>query len=163
MELITGIGKFIVEVLHYTAWPAALLWIIYMFRKPITRLIDRIKRFKHGDTEIDFSNAAKILRTTAIEDRSAAIHVKKLTKGDLDWPSVVKLTAKYTATLIFSLNIIPIKDARERPDVVRDIGGRIKEMMDSFENEWTREDSKMIAVHFGHARDRISKILDEPF
>ncbi len=47
--------KYLVQIIHYIAWPAVVLICLYSFRKELGNLIGRIKEFHHGDEHFVFS------------------------------------------------------------------------------------------------------------
>lgn len=55
--LIRGFGKFLVEILHYCAWPAVVLVGLYWLRNPIVAAIGRFKKIQHKDTVLEFDPA----------------------------------------------------------------------------------------------------------
>jgi len=54
VTIIRGFGKFIIEILHYAAWPVVVLVVIYWLRKPIVAAIGRFKKIQHKDTVFEF-------------------------------------------------------------------------------------------------------------
>ncbi len=47
--------KFVVDIIHYAAWPAVVIFALIFFSKPLGGLIKGIKKFTHKDTSIDFT------------------------------------------------------------------------------------------------------------
>ena len=58
MNWVKLIAEFIVEIIHYTAWPVAILVILLVFllvfREAIVSLLGRLKKIGHGDTSAEF-------------------------------------------------------------------------------------------------------------
>lgn len=47
------------ELIWHLAWPATILLIVYIFRKPIAELIKRIKKISSGDKSIELEELGK--------------------------------------------------------------------------------------------------------
>jgi hypothetical protein len=47
--------EFVVGMTEALAWPLAIAGVFLLFRKPLSRLIARIRSAKHGDTELSFA------------------------------------------------------------------------------------------------------------
>lgn len=47
--------KFLVELIHYGAWPAIVAVLLYVFRKHISDLLKSQIRVRHKETEIEFN------------------------------------------------------------------------------------------------------------
>ncbi len=73
--------KFVVDIIHYAAWPAVVIFALIFFSKPLRGLIKGIKKFTHKETSIDFTEGV-------------AAEVKKVV-GDRDFVSATKETLNY--------------------------------------------------------------------
>lgn len=51
--------NFVVDFIHYAAWPAVVIFTLIFFNKPFGRLIDRIKEFRNKDFSVEFSELYK--------------------------------------------------------------------------------------------------------
>lgn len=58
---------FISSVIHYVAWPATLLIIVVLLRKPIRDLIPLLKRLKWKELELEFTEKLVEAKTLAAE------------------------------------------------------------------------------------------------
>ena len=47
--------NFLVDIIHYAAWPAVVIFTLIFFSKPFGRLIDRIKKLRSKDLFVDFA------------------------------------------------------------------------------------------------------------
>ena len=56
MEWTELILKYLVQIIHYIAWPVVVLVSLFVFRKRLGFLIDRIIKVAHGNSAIEFSN-----------------------------------------------------------------------------------------------------------
>jgi len=58
--------QFFSTIISAVAWPIALIFVVYKFSGPLSKLITQVSRLKHGDTEIEFNRtlekAAEIAR-----------------------------------------------------------------------------------------------------
>ena len=55
MAWVEMILEFIGNIVHYAAWPVVLIIVLYLFRRPITALIDRIKSVRYKGAAVDLS------------------------------------------------------------------------------------------------------------
>lgn len=46
--------EFFAEIVKAVAWPTTVIFLAYLYRAPLLKLLPRIQRFKHKDTEIEF-------------------------------------------------------------------------------------------------------------
>jgi hypothetical protein len=46
--------QFIASLIHSLAWPATIVALAAIFRKPLRDLLQHLDRFKYGKVEIDF-------------------------------------------------------------------------------------------------------------
>ncbi len=60
---------FIVEIIEAVIWPAVVVFVLFIFRDTIVTLIPRLERFKHKETEIEFSKAIQKLEADISQDR----------------------------------------------------------------------------------------------
>ena len=75
----------IVDLIKGLAWPIVVVWLCYFFRSEIIKLLGRINRFKHGDTEVDFGTelakaeveANKAQSRNPVQDESADTRTKE--------------------------------------------------------------------------------------
>jgi hypothetical protein len=54
--------QFISALVSALAWPGAIVWIIFMLKRPILAAIPKIRSFKYGDLHIDLSEELKSLQ-----------------------------------------------------------------------------------------------------
>lgn len=59
---------FIAQVIDSLAWPSVVVALVVLLREKIAELIPRLKRFKHKDTEIEFTEGV----TELVQEREAA-------------------------------------------------------------------------------------------
>lgn len=59
MEWTDLILEHFVQIIHYIAWPAVVLVILFLFRKELGFLMGRIEEYQHGDKRVVFSTAHK--------------------------------------------------------------------------------------------------------
>jgi len=59
MEWTELILEHFVQIIHYIAWPAVVLVILFLFRKELGHLMGRIEEYQHGDKRVVFSTAHK--------------------------------------------------------------------------------------------------------
>ncbi len=55
MKWVEMILKFVVDIIHYAAWPVVVIFTLLFFSKPLGELLTRIRKFKHKDSSIDFA------------------------------------------------------------------------------------------------------------
>lgn len=46
--------EFVAETIKAVAWPTTVIFLAYFFKAPLLKLLPRLQRFKHKDTEIEF-------------------------------------------------------------------------------------------------------------
>ena len=46
--------EFIAEIIKAVAWPTTVIFLAYFLKAPLLKLLPRLQRFKHKDTEIEF-------------------------------------------------------------------------------------------------------------
>ncbi len=59
MEWTELILKYLVQIIHYIAWPVVALVSLFFFRKKLGLIIDRIIKVAHGNSSIEFSNTGE--------------------------------------------------------------------------------------------------------
>lgn len=98
VKLIELVSKFIVEVIHYTAWPTVILVVLLVFCKPIISLIERFKKvgIKHGDKEYFFEADAIMKHQKKVSKQSGFIEVSRDT---LDFDNYLDVLEMWTGTL----------------------------------------------------------------
>ncbi len=74
------------ELIGHLAWPATILVIVYIFKKPISELLKRIKKISSGDKSIEL-------------DLLKIVSQQQLYKKNLDVLSVTKETCNYETYL----------------------------------------------------------------
>lgn len=55
MKWVEMILKFVVDIIHYAAWPAVVIFTLIFFSEPLGKLLNRIRKLKHKDSSIDFA------------------------------------------------------------------------------------------------------------
>ncbi len=55
MKWVEMILKFVVDIIHYAAWPSVVIFTLLFFSKPLGELLNRIRKLKHKDSFIDFA------------------------------------------------------------------------------------------------------------
>ena len=79
MNWIELIAEFIVEIIHYAAWPVVILVVLLVFRKPIVSLLGRLKKISIGDKFLEF------MVSELHEKVSEKIRYFDVTKETLKW------------------------------------------------------------------------------
>lgn len=51
--------KFIVDIVHYAAWPLLVIGVLYLFREPLRIKIRELTKIGHKDTYLDFTSIPK--------------------------------------------------------------------------------------------------------
>lgn len=59
-----NILAFLASIVQSLAWPAVVVFLVYLLRDSITDLIPRLRRFKHKDTELEFDVELKAIEAT---------------------------------------------------------------------------------------------------
>ena len=59
--------KLSVELIGHIAWPSVVCGLVYYFRKDLAKLLERIKKAKYGDFEIDLAEAIEDVKQDALE------------------------------------------------------------------------------------------------
>lgn len=59
-----GTLEFIASVVHSIAWPLALVVAILVFRRPLAERIRAIAKVSHGDTQVEFDQAARDVKAS---------------------------------------------------------------------------------------------------
>ena len=80
-NLVQLILNFVADVIRYTVWPVAILVLLFVFRRPIVRLLDRFRRggIKAGDKE--FFLEADTLGKIRKEKPETGLDCKRLTSS----------------------------------------------------------------------------------
>jgi len=65
--------SFIAAIVDSLAWPLAVFGTAYLFRDKLTKVLGRVKRIKHNDTEIDFDREMAEVSKEAQETLPATI------------------------------------------------------------------------------------------
>lgn len=70
---------FIAQVIDALAWPAVVVFLIYQLRDKITELLPRLKKFRHKETELEFTEGV----TELVQEREASgIAYEELPQSD---------------------------------------------------------------------------------
>lgn len=77
---------FIVELMKAVAWPSVVVLVLSQFRESIANLMPRLEKFKHKDTEIEFSNSITRMETeiSADEDVIAIAQTRPIGEQEQD-------------------------------------------------------------------------------
>ncbi|WP_041408342.1 hypothetical protein [Shewanella baltica] len=59
--------KLVVDLLGHLAWPAVFAGALLYFKKDVAKLLQRVKKAKYGDIEIDLVEAIDEVKSDAIE------------------------------------------------------------------------------------------------
>lgn len=70
---------FIAKLVHALAWPGVVVFVIFLLRDKLGDLIPRIKRFKHKDTELEFTEGITEL---AQERKAAGVDIQQVPRTD---------------------------------------------------------------------------------
>ncbi|MEJ8666042.1 DUF4145 domain-containing protein [Pseudomonas sp. LP23] len=66
--------QFTSSIVGFLAWPAAVVWLAYLLRSPLAKLVPRVRAVKYGDLHVDIGEqieAAKEQAETESEEASA--------------------------------------------------------------------------------------------
>jgi len=55
MTWVKMVLDFVVDIIHYAAWPTVVIFTLIFFSKPLEKLLNRIRKLKHKDSSIDFT------------------------------------------------------------------------------------------------------------
>ena len=72
--------QFIDSMTGRLAWPLAVLLIGLVFRRPLTEILDRVRRLKWGEKEAEFAELAKATRD--VQDAVAEVREATLEQYD---------------------------------------------------------------------------------
>ncbi|WP_038882348.1 hypothetical protein [Vibrio jasicida] len=73
----------IVEIIKALAWPVAMVWLGYLFRKEVKSLMGRLTALKHGETEISFTRGLEKAEQKALEISQSQDPVHESTAEEL--------------------------------------------------------------------------------
>ena len=112
MELMNLIMESCVEIIHHVAWPTVVLIIVLVFRKPLVRLLRRLKSARTGDVRLDFGP----------EDRNQlskeSVRLSEVTKDTLTWEHYTGILGLFAVTLGYSLLKYTPPDDRLMPTLM---------------------------------------------
>ena len=88
--------QFIIEVIHYAAWPAAAIATLIVLRKPISSLLERPIRLRRGELLMEL-NVPRKLQEKIYEDKA----LFEATKDTLDFNNYLDTVEAFTLSCGF--------------------------------------------------------------
>ncbi len=166
MEKAELILTFIADIIHYIAWPAAVITMFVLVRHPIKTLIDKITDivFKKGDTEVRV-NIAKLVKTiTALAEQKPddVIPLAEVTEKNYNWATFVATINSMQYYAILYMQYASFRAAEADSDLLR-MSMKIIEETSSLTKEILSPD--MLAAKqqaLAEIRHRLAPILDNP-
>ena len=122
--------QFIIELIHYAAWPVLVLIIVLLFRKDIVIALRRLKKLGRGDNFAEFMDFESKSKT------SEELLLYKVTKDTLTWDYYVNLlqTVVSSNALIVKLCEVLPKD-KEYREIKKDAEFRMKKSFEVIQRE----------------------------
>lgn len=60
--------QFTSSIIGFLAWPAAVIWLAYLLRSPLAKLIPRVRAVKYGDLHVDIAEQIEAAQEQAVAE-----------------------------------------------------------------------------------------------
>ena len=114
--------QFVASVIHSLAWPAVILTVVLLIRRPLLKLIPKLKSFKYGDLEATFENGLDTVEADLLTLQPA----ESATRGTLP--------ERIDTTTLFKLQL-PGGTIRSPNEIIihawREIAGELRKLAES--------------------------------
>lgn len=120
METAEPFLTFIADIIHYIAWPAAVITIVVLLRHPIKAMFGRIKhiRGKKGDAELTLDLIEKTVEAFT-EEKPGVILLTEVTRENLNWKTYLAAIKTLQSYVTLYLNYVPFDEVNRNPDFLR--------------------------------------------
>jgi len=83
---------FIAQIINTAAWPLVVIFVIYQLKDRLAELLPRLKKLKHKDTELEFSEKLNELAVESEASKEEAISIEKKPKINEQYDFLMKLS-----------------------------------------------------------------------
>ena len=119
--------QFVIDFVHYTAWPVVVLVILLVFRKNIGGVLRRIKRVGHGDKFAEFIDYER--KTSS----SKKLMIYEVSEDSLTWDYYLDLLESFVSCNAMIVRLSD--DIPEYGDIKRDAAFRMKKGFEVIQKE----------------------------
>ncbi len=163
MEKAEVILNFIADIIHYVAWPAAVITIVVLLADPIKAMFARIKqaRVKRGDTELTF-DMMETIKASAAETPDDALTLENVSPENLNWDIFVRTTVALQSFALLYLNYVPLDETDKDPAFLRRCMHTLERISSLFKRHAPAAELESIDSSLASLRRRLAPILDNP-
>jgi len=65
--------QFTSSIIGFLAWPAAVVWLAYLLRRPLEKLIPRVRAVKYGDLHVDIGEQIEAAQEQAVSESETVL------------------------------------------------------------------------------------------